>query len=233
MALIALKGHIDRLKAPREAREQLNAFAVDARREIDRRLKDEVRKAFVPALAEHARQLLENYLTNVEAYCRGTSTEDPVTGEDREPDENLVRAIEQQVRSAVPESAKDTFRQGVLMRIGIALRRSERPLTYAEHEDGLDGSVFAQAASCDRRSRSSRQGGRRGCGVMTSSYTLADLRHMDERCREIAAAEFGFECTSGGLAAYGAEVVDSTLPRAASVTRGGWNHRRDGPHRGA
>lgn len=130
MALIALKEHIDRLETPREVREQLNAFVVDARKEIDRRLKDEVRKAFVPAFAEHAQHLLENYLTNVEAYCQGTATKDPVTGEDREPDENLMRGIEQQVRPAVPESAKDTFRQGVLMRIGIALRRSERPLTY-------------------------------------------------------------------------------------------------------
>ncbi|HEY2440347.1 MAG TPA: hypothetical protein VGI07_08960, partial [Solirubrobacteraceae bacterium] len=100
------------------------------RKEIDRRLKDEVRKAFVPAFAEHAQRLLENYLTNVEAYCQGTGTKDPVTGEDREPDENLMRGIEEQVHPAVPESTKDAFRQGVLMRIGIALRRSERPLTY-------------------------------------------------------------------------------------------------------
>lgn len=130
MALIALKQYIDHLEAPRETRERLGAFMVDARKEIDRRLKDEVRKAFVPAFAEHAQRLLENYLTNVEAYCQGTPTTDPVTGEDREPDEALMRGIEEQVHPAVPESAKDTFRQGVLMRVGIALRRSERPLTY-------------------------------------------------------------------------------------------------------
>jgi serine protein kinase len=130
MALIALKEYIDRLEAPREVREHLGAFVVDARKELDRRLKEEVRKAFVPAFAEHAQRLLENYLTNVEAYCQGTPTEDPVTGEEREADENLMRAIEENVRPAVPESAKDTFRQGVLMRIGIALRRGERPLTY-------------------------------------------------------------------------------------------------------
>jgi serine protein kinase len=130
MALIALKEYIDHLEAPKEARERLGAFVVDARKEIDRRLKEEVRKAFVPAFAEHAQRLLENYLTNVEAYCQGTPTKDPVTGEDREADENLMRAIEENVRPAVPESAKDTFRQGVLMRIGIALRRGERPLTY-------------------------------------------------------------------------------------------------------
>jgi serine protein kinase len=130
MSLVALNDHIERLEVPRETREQLRAFVIDARKEIDRKLKDEVRKAFVPAFAEHAQRLLENYLTNIEAYCQGTRIQDPITKEDREPDEKLMRAIEENVKPAVPESAKDTFRQGVLMRIGIALRRGERPLTH-------------------------------------------------------------------------------------------------------
>ena len=130
MALIAMTEYIERLEAPKDVREQLRAFVVDARKEIDRRLKDEVRKAFVPAFSEHAQELLENYLTNIEAYCQGTKTKDPITKEDRDPDEKLMRAIEEKVKPAVPQSAKDTFRQGVLMRIGIALRRGDRPLTY-------------------------------------------------------------------------------------------------------
>ena len=130
MALIALTDYIEHLEGPREIREQLRAFVIDARKEIDRRLKDEVRKAFVPAFREHAQRLLENYLTNIEAYCQGTKIQDPITKEDRDPDEKLMRAIEEQVKPAVPESAKDSFRQGVLMRIGIALRRGERPLSY-------------------------------------------------------------------------------------------------------
>ena len=130
MALIAMTEYIERLEAPKDVREQLRAFVVDARKEIDRTLKDEVRKAFVPAFSEHAQELLENYLTNIEAYCQGTKTKDPITKEDRDPDEKLMRAIEEKVKPAVPQSAKDTFRQGVLMRIGIALRRGDRPLTY-------------------------------------------------------------------------------------------------------
>jgi serine protein kinase len=131
MALIALTGHIERLEAPKDERERLQAFIVDARKEIDRVLKDEVRKAFVPAFAEHAQRLLDNYLTNVEAYCQGTRTKDPITKEDRDPDEKLMRAVEEKVKPAVADSAKDTFRQGVLMRIGIALRNGERPLSYS------------------------------------------------------------------------------------------------------
>jgi serine protein kinase len=130
MALIALTDQIERMEVPRDERERLQAFVVDARKEIDRLLKDEVRKAFVPAFAEHAQRLLDNYLTNIEAYCQGTKTQDPITKEDRDPDEKLMRAIEEQVRPSVAESAKDTFRQGVLMRIGIALRTGQRPLSY-------------------------------------------------------------------------------------------------------
>ncbi len=130
MALIALTEYIERLEAPKETREQVRAHVIDARKEIDRKLKDEVRRAFVPAFAEHAQRLLENYLTNIETYCQGTKTQDPITKEDRDPDEKLMRAIEESVKPAVPESAKDTFRQGVLMRIGIALRKGERPLTH-------------------------------------------------------------------------------------------------------
>ena len=77
-------------------------FVVDARKEIDRRLKDEVRKAFVPAFAEHAQALLENYLTNSRRTARD-ETEDPITGEeDRDPDEKLMRAIEEKVKPGVP-----------------------------------------------------------------------------------------------------------------------------------
>ena len=41
---------------------------------------------------------------------------------DRDPDEKLMRAVEEKVSPTVAESAKDAFRQGVLMRIGIAMR---------------------------------------------------------------------------------------------------------------
>jgi serine protein kinase len=147
MGLIALTEHLERMEASKEERERLQAFVVDARKEIDRLLKDEVRKAFVPAFAEHAQRLLDNYLTNIEAYCQGTKTKDPITKEDRDPDEKLMRAIEEKVKPAVAESAKDTFRQGVLMRIGIALRNGQRPLSYSTDtilSTGIEEYLFDQ-----------------------------------------------------------------------------------------
>jgi serine protein kinase len=118
------------MDTPRDERDRLKKFVIDARSEIDRELKDEVRKAFVPAFFDQAQDIMENYLLNVEAYLNDTTVKDPITKDDKEPDEKLMRAIEEKVSpSSVPESAKDTFRQGVFVRIGMN-SRAGRPMVY-------------------------------------------------------------------------------------------------------
>jgi len=142
--LVALRGHIEDMELPKAERDALLALVTDARQELDRELKDEVRKAFVPAFAEKAQDLLENYLNNVEAYCQNTKLHDAITGEEVAPDEKLMRAVEEQV--GVTENAKDGFRQGVLVRIGIVLR-SGRPLTYRSDDQlgkAIEGYLFEQ-----------------------------------------------------------------------------------------
>lgn len=118
-AMMAMMDHVEHLDISRDEKERLKKFVIDARTEIDRELKDEIRKAFVPAFQNQAQTILDNYLTNVEAYLQDTSVRDPITQEDREPDEKLMRAIEEKVSPSVPETAKDTFRQGVFVRIGM------------------------------------------------------------------------------------------------------------------
>jgi serine protein kinase len=142
--LVALRAHIDAMELERSERDALLALVTDARQELDRELKDEVRKAFVPAFAERAQSVLENYLNNVEAYCQNTRLRDPITDEEMEPDEKLMRAVEEQV--GVSEPAKDAFRQGVLVRIGITLR-SGRPLSYRSDDQlgrAIEGYLFEQ-----------------------------------------------------------------------------------------
>lgn len=142
--LIALRSHIEQMELEREQRERLIALITDTRQELDRELKDEVRKAFVPAFAERAQDVLENYLNNVEAYCQNTKLSDPITAEEIAPDEKLMRAVEDQV--GVTENAKDAFRQGVLVRIGITLR-SGRALNYRSDDQlgkAIEGYLFEQ-----------------------------------------------------------------------------------------
>ncbi|MDI3298493.1 MAG: hypothetical protein QJR08_04920 [Bacillota bacterium] len=80
---------------------------------------------------DEIRTLLENYLDNVEAYLEHTRITDPITGEEREPDERLMRSIEEKV--AVSESGKDAFRNEIMRKVAIADRRGER-FDYTTHE---------------------------------------------------------------------------------------------------
>lgn len=129
-AMTSLMEYIEHMDQSREERDRLKKFVIDARKEIDRELKDEVRKAFVPAFREQAQHILENYLLNVEAYLEDVKVQDPITKEDVDPDEKLMRAIEEKVSpNSVPESAKEQFRTGVFVKIGMH-SRAGRPLEY-------------------------------------------------------------------------------------------------------
>lgn len=129
-ALVAMMDYVEHLDVSREERDRLKNFVIDARAEIDRELKDEVRKAFVPAFANQAQTILDNYLLNVEAYLQDTTVRDPITKEDKEPDEKLMRAIEEKVSPSIPETGKDLFRQGVFVRIGMMATKKGSTLKY-------------------------------------------------------------------------------------------------------
>ncbi len=47
---------------------------------------------------------MDNYLDNVEAYCNKNKLRDPLTGEEMNPDEKLMRSIEEQI--GISENAK-------------------------------------------------------------------------------------------------------------------------------
>lgn len=126
-ALIALRAHIQTLDLGSERTDRLVKFIGQAREELDRELKNEVQKAFIPAFEEKAQELVENYLNNVEAVLDDTKLIDPVTGEERDPDKTLMRGIEEMV--GVSENEADEFRQGVMVRIAKAARAG-RPLSY-------------------------------------------------------------------------------------------------------
>ncbi len=66
--------------------------------------KNEVQKAFVYSYEESAKILMDNYLDNVEAYCNKSRLRDPLTGEEINPDEKLMRSIEEQI--GISENAK-------------------------------------------------------------------------------------------------------------------------------
>ncbi len=99
----------------KEEKEHLVNLIALARKEYDEVAKKEVQKAFVYAYEESAKSLLNNYLDNIEAYCNSSKILDPITGEELDADEQLMRGIEEQI--GVSENAKKAFREEILIRI--------------------------------------------------------------------------------------------------------------------
>src|SRR5690625_3373883 len=108
----------------------LNYISV-ARKEYDDIAKKEVQKAFVYSYEESARTLMDNYLDNVEAFCNKSKLKDPLTDEDVNPDERLMRSIEEQI--GISENAKKAFREEILIRISAYARKGKR-FNYESHE---------------------------------------------------------------------------------------------------
>lgn len=142
--LRALKDGLDQhASITKEERERYLNFISVARREYDELAKKEVQKAFVYSYEESAKTLLENYLDNVEAYCNWNKVRDPLTGEEMDPDEKLMRSIEEQI--GISENAKKAFREEILIRISAYARKGKR-FDYSSHErlrEAIEKKLFA------------------------------------------------------------------------------------------
>ncbi|HYG81983.1 MAG TPA: PrkA family serine protein kinase [Pyrinomonadaceae bacterium] len=145
---------IDALRAIKDGFEQHTGISADqrdrylnlisaARKEYDELAKVEVQRAFVYSFEEMARTMCNNYLDNVEAYCNKERIKDPITEEEMDPDEQLMRSIEEQI--GISENAKNTFRQEILIRISSYARKG-RAFEYNSHErlkEAIEKKIFA------------------------------------------------------------------------------------------
>lgn len=106
--LRAIKDGLDQhASITKEERERYLNFISIARKEFDELAKKEVQKAFVYSFEESAKTLFENYLDNIEAFCNWSKIRDPLTDEELDPDERLMRSIEEQI--GISENAKKHF----------------------------------------------------------------------------------------------------------------------------
>ncbi len=143
-ALRAIKDGFDQHTGitPDERDRYLNLIAA-ARREYDNIAKTEVQRAFVYSFEEMAKNMCNAYLDNVEAYCNKEKLKDPITEEELEPDERLMRSIEEQI--GISENAKNTFRQEILIRISSYSRKGKQ-FEYNSHErlkEAIEKKIFA------------------------------------------------------------------------------------------
>ena len=92
-------------------RELLNVV----REEYEDVVKGEVQRA-ISADEDAIRRLCANYIENVRAYTQHEKVRNKYTGKDEEPDERLMRSIEEKID--IPDSRKDDFRQEIMNYIG-------------------------------------------------------------------------------------------------------------------
>ncbi|OGR02841.1 MAG: serine protein kinase [Deltaproteobacteria bacterium RIFOXYA12_FULL_61_11] len=93
-------------------------------------VKNEVQRA-TSADEEAITRLCANYVDNIKAYTQKERVKNRYTGQDEEPDERLMRSIEEKID--IPESRKDDFRREVMNYIG-ALAIEGKQFDYKTNE---------------------------------------------------------------------------------------------------
>ncbi len=99
------------LVSSEEQRKRYRELLAVVRQEYEEIIKNEVRRA-ITADEEALKRLCQNYIENVKAYVRGEKVRNRYTGELEEPDERLMRSIEEKID--IPESRKDDFRREIM-----------------------------------------------------------------------------------------------------------------------
>ena len=93
-------------------------------------MKNEVQRA-IAADEDALKRLCGNYIDNVKAYTQREKVRNRFTGGDEEPDERLMRSIEEKID--IPESRKDDFRREIMNYIG-ALAIDGKKFDYKTNE---------------------------------------------------------------------------------------------------
>ena len=100
------------------------------RQEYEDIVKNEVQRA-ISADEDAISKLCANYIDNVKAYTQKERVKNKYTGQDEEPDERLMRSIEEKID--IPESRKDDFRREIMNYIG-ALAVEGKKFDYRTNE---------------------------------------------------------------------------------------------------
>lgn len=100
------------------------------KQEYEDMVKSEVQRA-ISADEDALSRLCSNFIDNLRAYTQKEKVKNPFTGQDEEPDERLMRSIEEKIE--ITESRKDAFRGEIMNRIG-ALALDGRRFDYKTNE---------------------------------------------------------------------------------------------------
>lgn len=113
-----------------EIRNQYRELLGVVKEEYENIVKNEVQRA-IAADEDALKRLCGNYIDNVKAYTQREKVKNKFTGQYEEPDERLMRSIEEKID--IPDSRKDDFRREIMNYIG-ALSIDGRTFDYKTNE---------------------------------------------------------------------------------------------------
>jgi serine protein kinase len=113
-----------------EERKRYRDLLAVVKQEYEDVVKNEVQRA-ISADEDAIAKLCANYIDNVKAYTQKEKVRNKYTGQDEEPDERLMRSIEEKID--IPESRKDDFRREIMNFIG-ALAVDGKKFDYRTNE---------------------------------------------------------------------------------------------------
>jgi serine protein kinase len=120
-------------------------FLVIARKDFyNKWVKEDVHKALFVSFEQEAQDLLDKYLDEVEATLDNRLIKDPMTGEERKPDERFLRSVEEKID--VSDSGKQSFRQEIVRKAMGAFKRGDK-FTLNSHallHDAIGQYLFEQ-----------------------------------------------------------------------------------------
>ncbi|MFL6566483.1 MAG: serine protein kinase, partial [Burkholderiales bacterium] len=144
--LIALKDSIESdVRIDGKKKRKWIDYLVTVRKDFyNRWVKEDVHKALFVSFEQEAQGLLDKYLDEVEATLDSRTIKDPITSEERKPDERFLRNVEEKIR--ISESGKLSFRQEVVRKAMGAYKRGEKFTldSHAPLHDAVEQYLFEQ-----------------------------------------------------------------------------------------
>jgi serine protein kinase len=149
-------GFVTNPKLDSQAVEKLENILTTVIEEYGKIARNEVQKAFFVNFEKEVQGLLSNYMDNVGAYLDNANIEDE-WGEPAEPNERLMRSIEEKV--GVTESGKQSFRAEIYRKMLRSLSSGEKAYSYKDHpklREALEKQLFDERQDIIRLTVSSR-----------------------------------------------------------------------------
>ena len=110
-------------------------------------LKKQIMSAFVVGYKEQAKAMVEDYLLEVNAWRKKDKIKDPITGEERLPNEKFMRDIEEQI--GISEKASKEFREEIIAKVAD-LALEGKKFDYQSHDnlkEAIEKKLFTDVKS--------------------------------------------------------------------------------------